>query len=425
LGKAVLVTMDTTARTTPIREVDLGDQAAFTDSRALTETLAAPLAPEDQTAQSMPDASPTKWHRAHTTWFYEEFLLGPTGGYQAFDDRFRYLFNSYYEGVGPRHPRAQRGLVTRPGTGEITRYREHVEDAVSLLLSSGLDDEGAAVLLLGRHHEQQHQELLVMDAKHLLGLHPFGPAYIGRATDPGRSPVAQTWRAVEGGIVGIGHDGDGFAFDNEGPRHDVLLQPFGIAERAVTNEDWRTFMADRGYDRPELWLSDGWAAVQSQGWRAPLHWRDEDGTWLVFTMSGVRPIQLDEPVCHVSFYEADAYARWAGARLPTEHEWEAAVQPVSHLRGQLLDPGRLHPGPAGKHMIGDVWEWTASAYLPYPGFQPAAGAVGEYNGKFMCDQHVLRGASCATPSGHERVSYRNFFPASARWAFSGLRLARS
>jgi ergothioneine biosynthesis protein EgtB len=281
------------------------------------------------------------------------------------------------------------------------------------------------VLELGLHHEQQHQELLVMDAKHLLGGQPFGPVYADRPLDEPIRSAPLTWRAVDGGLVEVGHDGVGFGYDNEGPAHRVWLEPFEIAERAVTNEDWLRFVADGGYRRPELWLSDGWRTVQELGWRAPLYWHQEDGEWRTWTLAGVRPLVLAEPVCHVSFYEADAYARWAGARLPTEQEWEVAARPVADLRGQLLDPARLHPGLAGPHMLGDVWEWTSSAYLPYPGFVPVEGAIGEYNGKFMCDQHVLRGASCATPPGHERLTYRNFFPAASRWAFSGLRLARS
>ena len=399
-------------------------RAGFDEVRALTERLAALLSAEDQQVQSMPDASPTKWHRAHTTWFWEEFLLGPAGT-DPYDPAFRYLFNSYYEAVGPRQPRAQRGLVTRPSVAEVGRFREHVDAAVRGLLDRGLDDRQAGIVQLGLNHEQQHQELLVMDAKHLLAQHPFGPALVERAADDDPDPAPLSWRSVDGGLVAVGHDGTGFAYDNEGPRHRVFLEPFAVAERAVTNADWLAFMADGGYDRPELWLSDGWHTVQQAGWRAPGYWHERDGAWRVFTASGVRPVRRAEPVCHVSFYEADAYARWAGARLPTEYEWEVAAASVADLRGELLDVGRLHPGVAGAHMVGDVWEWTASAYLPYPRFRPAPGAVGEYNGKFMCDQHVLRGASCATPRGHERLTYRNFFPAAARWAFAGLRLARS
>ncbi|MCU1599560.1 MAG: ergothioneine biosynthesis protein EgtB [Frankiales bacterium] len=393
----------------------------FAQTRALTEGLAAPLSAEDQTAQSMPDASPTKWHRAHTTWFFEEFVLGDD--YESYDASFRFLFNSYYEAVGPRHPRPERGLVTRPGIEEVGRYRQHVNAAVEELLAMDPSEAVLTLVELGINHEQQHQELLVMDIKHLLSRHAFGPAYISRPDDQPATSAPLSFRGVSGGIHSVGATG-GFSFDNEGPRHQVLLQDFEIADRAVTVEDWLAFMADGGYKRPDLWLSDGWHAVQREGWRCPDYWWDVDGTWLTFTTAGVRPLVLGEPVIHVSFFEADAYARWAGARLPTELEWEVAAADVEPRRGQLLDPGRLHPGLAGDHMVGDVWEWTASQYLPYPGFTPVAGAVGEYNGKFMNDQHVLRGASCATPAGHERITYRNFFPAPSRWAFSGLRLAR-
>jgi ergothioneine biosynthesis protein EgtB len=397
----------------------------FLAVRAMTDTLSSRLSAEDQTPQSMPDASPAKWHRAHTTWFFEEFILRNDRSYTEYDPSFRYLFNSYYEAVGPRHPRPARGLVTRPGAAEVGRYREYVQDAVVRALESGrLDERGRQLVELGCHHEQQHQELLLMDIKHLFSTHAFAPAYVDRPADESIPARSQGWRSVAGGIVEIGHDGTGFAYDNEGPRHRMLLEDFEISERAVTNGDWLHFIADGGYTRPELWLSDGWAKIQIEGWDAPGYWRRDDGTWTTFTLSGRRPVVPAEPVCHVSFYEADAFARWAGARLPTEFEWEIAARHRGDDRAQLLDPDRAHPGRAGSAMVGDVWEWTASAYLPYPGFVPANGAVGEYNGKFMCDQHVLRGASAVTPAGHERVTYRNFFPASARWAFSGLRLAR-
>ncbi len=408
--------------TTPDTSVLLDRFAAV---RRMTERLASPLSAEDQTAQSMPDASPTKWHRAHVTWFFEEFLLGPTDGYEPFDPTFGYLFNSYYEAIGPRHPRPQRCLVTRPSASEVGRYRQYVDRAVAELVDAGLDDGQCEVLELGINHEQQHQELLVMDALHLLSGHPFAPQMLQRPIeeDPSSAPV--TWRSVEGGLHTIGHDGQGFAYDNETGQHRVWLEPFQIAERAVTNADWLAFMDNGGYSRSEFWLSDGWAAMQQHGWQSPGYWTYQDGQWMAFGTAGSRPVRQAEPVCHVSFYEADAFARWAGSRLPTEFEWEVAAGGIAEARGQLLDPHRLHPGLAGTHMVGDVWEWTSSAYLPYPGFNPVEGAIGEYNGKFMSDQHVLRGASCATPAGHERLTYRNFFPGGSRWAFSGLRLARS
>jgi ergothioneine biosynthesis protein EgtB len=398
----------------------------FLEVRRLTEQLAAPLSPEDQTPQSMPDASPTKWHRAHTSWFFEEFILSGQPSYHVYDPSYRYLFNSYYETVGARQPRPQRGLITRPGVHEIAQYREHVEQAMVRALENGdLDDDGLALTELGCHHEQQHQELLLMDVKHLLSRNAFSPVYVSRDLDPDVTPGPMTWRGVEGGLVDIGDGGSGFAFDNETPRHTVFLQPFEIANRSVTNAEWQEFIADGGYQRAELWLSDGWARVQNEGWQAPEYWRYDDGAWTVFTLSGRQPVRSSEPVCHVSYYEADAYAHWAGARLPTEKEWELAARGIADRRSTLLDPARCHPGMATEAMIGNVWKWTASAYEPYPGFRPAPGAVGEYNGKFMCDQHVLRGASAVTPIGHERLTYRNFFPAYARWAFSGLRLARS
>ncbi|WP_343287448.1 ergothioneine biosynthesis protein EgtB [Gordonia sp. SID5947] len=400
----------------------------FLEVRALTDTLTANLSAEDQTPQSMTDASPAKWHRAHVTWFFEEFILRNDPSYVVYDDTYRYLFNSYYEAVGARHPRPERGLVTRPGVADIAHYREYVDSAMVEALERGtIGDDLLPLVELGCNHEQQHQELLLMDIKHLFSTHAFAPVYVEREADIAGTSETLTWRSCGGGITEIGADQGvhvPFAYDNEGPRHRVFLEDFEIAERAVTNAEWLEFMADDGYRRPELWLSDGWAHIRETGWQAPEYWEFSDGEWTTFTLSGRRRVAPDEPVVHVSFYEADAYARWAGARLPTEFEWEVAAASGGEARGQLLDPARCHPGRAGTSMVGDVWEWTASAYLPYPGFVPANGAVGEYNGKFMCDQHVLRGASAVTPPGHERVTYRNFFPAHARWAFSGLRLAR-
>ncbi|MBY4573030.1 sulfatase maturase [Gordonia paraffinivorans] len=398
----------------------------YLEVRALTDHLAERLSPEDQTPQSMTEASPAKWHRAHVTWFFEEFVFRADPDYVVYDETFRYLFNSYYEAVGERHPRPDRGLVTRPGVRDITRYREHVDAAMVEALQTGrLDDAALALVELGCNHEQQHQELLLMDIKHLFSIHAFGPVYVDREPDvPGR-PRPMGWRGFSGGVHEIGAVGSGFSYDNEGPRHRVFLEDFEISDRLVTNADWLEFMADGGYRRHEFWLSDGWAKIKETGWEAPGYWhKEDDGTWTTFTLSGRRPVVPDEPVVHVSFYEADAYAKWAGARLPTEFEWEVAAGTLGDARGQLLDPDRCHPGRVTSAMVGDVWEWTASAYLPYPGFVPANGAVGEYNGKFMSDQHVLRGASAITPAGHERITYRNFFPAASRWVFAGLRLAR-
>jgi ergothioneine biosynthesis protein EgtB len=390
--------------------------------RALTERLAAPLSPEDQVVQSMPDASPTLWHRAHTSWFFEEFLLGPAGA-APYDPAFRFLFNSYYEGVGPRHPRAERGMITRPGAAGIGRYRRHVDEALATLCGAGLTEEQAAVLVLGCHHEQQHQELLVMDIKHLLSRHPFGPAYADRPADARTPSAPLSWRQVDGGLVAVGHAGAGFAYDNEGPRHEVWLPPFEIAERAVTNEDWLSFIDDGGYQRPDLWLSDGWHAVQARGWRAPEYWHDPTARGCLDAGGGA-PLVPGEPVCHISFYEADAYARWAarGCR-PSTSGRSPPPRSTSCVASCSTRPAasRARRTAHGRRRVGvDV-----ERLPPVPRLPPVEGAIGEYNGKFMCDQHVLRGASCATPSGHERRTYRNFFPAPARWAFSGVRLARS
>ena len=398
----------------------------FDAVRDLTERLAAPLSPEDQSVQSMPDVSPTKWHRAHTSWFFETFLLEPRlPGYRVHHPAYGYLFNSYYEAVGDRHPRPERGLLSRPGAAEIGDYRRHVDHGMHDLLGADLDEDGVALVTLGLHHEQQHQELLLMDIKHVLSCNPLAPAYRDLPAPRPSSPRPAGWLEHDGGIVEIGHEGGGFSFDNESPRHAVLLQPFALADRPVTCGEWLAFVDDGGYERADLWLSDGWGLVQA-GLQAPLHWqRDGDG-WAVFTLGGLRPIDPAEPVCHVSYFEADAYARWAGGRLPTEAEWEAVAAAGRVSDGRFLDHAALHPRPtadAETALFGDVWEWTSSAYLPYPGFRPAPGAVGEYNGKFMVNQHVLRGGCCATPAGHVRPSYRNFFPPSARWPFTGLRLA--
>lgn len=413
--------------------------------RALTEELAASLSAEDQTVQSMPDTSPTKWHRAHTTWFFETFLLIPyLDGYDVFDDRYNYLFNSYYEAVGARHPRPERGLVTRPGIAEIGAYRRHVDGALTKLLGHAADADPADVAMwaslveLGINHEQQHQELLLTDIKHVLANDLVDPAYRPRAHEPAGDPGPMTFLAVDGGLVEIGLDPgpDGFRFDNEQPRHRVHLEPFALADRLVTCGEWLDFMADGGYETAGLWLSDGWYRRGSEGWDAPLYWsRSDDGEWLVHTLHGRRPVDRHEPVCHVSFYEADAFATWAGARLPTEAEWErAATDPRAgtgrtlDLDGHTLD--RLHPGPAGapdggfRQLVGDCWEWTGSPYRPYPGYTVPDGAIGEYNGKFMINTMVLRGGCALTPDGHSRPTYRNFYHPHTRWHLSGVRLAR-
>ena len=409
----------------------------FVAIRQQTEALAAHLSPEDQAIQSMPDVSPTKWHLAHTSWFFETFLLGPMEpAYREFDPAFAYLFNSYYEAVGPRHPRPERGLLSRPTIDAVAAYRDHVTTAMLRLIETADEvvwQRAAPLIELGTHHEQQHQELILMDIKHVFSVNPLLPAYQAprpHAVSRDGSPAA--WAEFPGGLHEIGHAGSGFAFDNEGPRHKIWLEPFRLAPRPVSCGEYLDFIADGGYRRPEFWLSEGWAAAQQQGWQAPLYWRREDGEWMIFTLSGERPVDPAEPVCHVSFYEADAFARWADKRLPTEAEWEIAARDLP-VAGNLADTGHLHPcldapsaNDAGglRQMIGDIWEWTASPYVAYPRFRPAAGAVGEYNGKFMSNQMVLRGGAAVTPAGHIRTTYRNFFPPSARWAFSGLRLAQ-
>jgi ergothioneine biosynthesis protein EgtB len=403
----------------------------FRAIRAATIALAAPLSAEDCTIQSMPDASPVKWHLAHTSWFFETFVLEPyLPGYRPFDAAFRVLFNSYYNAVGAKHPRAERGLLSRPSLADIHAYRAHVDQAVeNLLARSASEPRSHDLLELGCQHEQQHQELILTDILHLLSRNPLKPAYAraGGAEECAPAPPAQ-WIAFAGGVVEIGHGGAGFAFDNETPRHRQYLDAFALASRLVTNAEYAAFVADGGYRRPELWLSDGWDWLHANRIAAPLYWED-DGGWQAFTLHGMLPLEGDAPVCHVSLFEADAYAHWAGARLPTEAEWEIAAAGVP-VSGHLVESGALRPRPAVRsdqalaQLFGDVWEWTQSAYAPYPGYHPAAGAIGEYNGKFMCNQYVLRGGSCATPRAHVRASYRNFFPASARWQFSGFRLAR-
>jgi ergothioneine biosynthesis protein EgtB len=419
--------------TSALRDVRRSDPSRcarrYWQVRVQSLRLAHPLTAEDCAAQSMPDASPAKWHLAHTTWFFERFVLRPhVPGYRVFEPLYDYLFNSYYDAVGERHPRPERGLLTRPPLAAIIDYRAHVDEHMQGLLADG--DAPTAVVELGLNHEQQHQELMLTDLKHLFSRNPLEPAYrhypgpvAGKAGERARPG----WSPREGGLHEIGADaGPGFCFDNETPRHRVWVDPYRLAHRPVTNGEFREFVSDGGYDQPLLWLSEGWATARREGWRRPLYWSEALDT--EFTLSGRRELDPDAPVCHVSYYEADAFARWAGARLPTEAEWElaAADQPVV---GNLLDAGTLHPEPSGEHgtlaqLFGDVWEWTASPYAPYPGFATLEGALGEYNGKFMCNQMVLRGGSCATPGGHVRASYRNFFPPQARWQFSGLRLAR-
>ena len=397
--------------------------------------LAEPLSAEDQCVQSMPDASPTKWHLAHTTWFFETLVLqAGDAAYQPHDPRFAFLFNSYYESLGPRHPRPQRGLLTRPSQAEVLRYRAAVDEAVLAFLPRAQPAQLQA-LELGLHHEQQHQELILTDLKHLLSQNPLQPAYLPApaAAADSRSPAAQArWLRFEGGIAQVGHDaGDGFSFDNETPRHDVLLRPFELAQRPVSCGEFLAFVQAGGYRDPQWWLSEGWAAVQAGGWQAPCGWTGWDGDApQLFTLFGLQPLRPDEPVCHLSLYEAAAYAAWADARLPTEFEWETAMRRSGaslrradealhpHPRAGALEDSAV---PQGLH---EVWEWTRSSYDPYPGFVPLGGPAAEYNGKFMVGQVVLRGASCATPPGHARLSYRNFFPPAARWQFSGLRLAR-
>lgn len=401
----------------------------FAAVRAGTERLAAPLSAEDQNLQSMPDASPAKWHRAHTTWFFETFLLKQESTYREFDPVYGYLFNSYYEAVGPRHPRSARGLLSRPSVEEIGHYRKHVDDAMEEFLARrGEESAIAALTELGIHHEQQHQELLLTDILHAFAQNPLRPAYKKGEPAAAREAIALDFIRFDGGEVEIGHDGKGFAFDNESPRHRVILRPFAIANRCVTNGEWFEFIEAGGYRDPKLWLADGWAVCIEKSWQAPLYWETREGTWQRMSLAGLVPLDPAVPVAHVSYYEADAFARWRGARLPTEFEWEHAGRHCG-LSANLRDEDYLRPRAARAargvlaQMYGDVWEWTGSPYAPYPGFSAPEGAVGEYNGKFMVNQMVLRGGSCVTPADHIRASYRNFFYPHQRWQFSGLRLA--
>jgi ergothioneine biosynthesis protein EgtB len=422
--------MNSVAKPSAVDQLDGAPIARrYADVRRATLDLCKPLSPEDCQVQSMPDASPAKWHLAHTTWFFETFVLERfQRPFRPFHPDFRVLFNSYYQGVGEQYPRPQRGLVTRPSFAEVVDYRVHVDAAVKRLLETREDDvELAPLVELGLQHEQQHQELILTDVKHMLSHNPLRPAYTAAAKSQPVESRALTWRPCDGGIHWIGHQGGDFAFDNEGPRHRRILEPFEIADRLVTNAEYQAFIAAGGYQRPELWLSDGWMTIRAEGWTAPLYWERRDGVWMHFTLSGIREVNAAEPVCHVSYYEADAYARWAAARLPTEAEWETVATGVP-AEGNFVESRCFHPQPAASgefaQLYGDVWEWTASPYVPYPGYRPPAGALGEYNGKFMCNQLVLRGGSCATPATHIRATYRNFFPPSARWQFSGIRLSR-
>jgi ergothioneine biosynthesis protein EgtB len=410
-------------------------RAHYQRVRALSEHLCAPLTAEDRVIQSMPDVSPPKWHLAHTAWFFETFILQThASGYQPFHPRFGYLFNSYYNQVGPFHARSQRGLLARPSSDEVRAYRVHVDQHLLAMLDTMDDRAWGAVeplLTLGLNHEQQHQELLLMDIKHNFYSNPLRPAYRDNLIRPHAclsSPV--NFLSHTAGMVGIGHAEAGFAFDNEGPEHSVYLTPFRLADRLVTCGEYLEFINSGGYQTPALWLSDGWSAVQGRGWTAPLYWERAQDDWQVFTLGGPRKLDPAAPVSHLSYYEADAYARFVGRRLPTEFEWETAANQISAppTDSNFLDRDLLEPLPAGaqlglKQMFGDLWEWTASPYVPYPRFRPAVGAVGEYNGKFMSGQMVLRGGACVTPADHIRKTYRNFYPPDARWAYSGVRLA--
>jgi len=417
----------------PVRQPQVRADERYGAIRSFTRALAAPLSAEDCAIQSMTEASPTKWHLAHTKWFFETFILARHDPQRtAFDPAFRALFNSYYNAVGDRHPRPQRGLLSRPSLDEVLAYRDRVDDEMSKLLErDALAPDLVPLVELGLNHEQQHQELILTDLKHMLSCNPTRPAYRKNRPLTPIHAARRRWLPVEGGLREIGHAGDGFAFDNEQPRHKVWIEPFEIASLPVTNGELIDFIDDGGYRRPELWLSLGWDAVVARGWTVPQYWERRGSRWHHFTLHGMAPVEPSAPACHLSFFEADAIARWCGARLPTEAEWECVAEALP-IEGNFVESGAYHPvalrepprDGAPLKVYGDVWEWTRSDYSPYPGFRPAEGAVGEYNGKFMCNQYVLRGGSCATSSSQIRASYRNFFPAEARWQFSGVRLAR-
>ncbi len=407
-----------------------GARAAYHEVRAASERLCDPLQTDDYILQSIVQTSPPKWHLAHVSWFFETFLLDEfLPGYNPFHPQYRYLFNSYYEQVGPYHPRPQRGMLSRPTVEEVYRYRAWVDEHIGQLIDN-IDDQSwpevSRRLSIGLNHEQQHQELLLTDIKHNFWVNPLYPAYSKELPDEQAASGALQWHEYRSGLRYIGADGEGFSYDNEQPRHTVYIDAYRLGSRLVTNGEYLSFIEDGGYARPELWLSDGWATVKQEQWQAPLYWLKQDGQWWQFSLAGLRPLNEHEPVAHISYYEADAYARWAGNRLPTEQEWELAAAGEA-VEGNLRDSGWLHPRAArGEEMqqqFGDVWEWTASPYIPYPGYRAAAGPLGEYNGKFMCNQMVLRGGSCVTPADHIRASYRNFFYPHERWQFSGLRLA--
>jgi ergothioneine biosynthesis protein EgtB len=415
------------SRSNPLPHADNGYAAI----RQRTEALCAPLAVDDYQVQSVIDASPPKWHLAHVTWFFETFLLKPfLAGYQPLDARYEQIFNSYYNSVGPFHPRAQRHTLSRPTVEQVYDYRAHVDRHMADLMESCAREDAALMskrLTLGLNHEQQHQELLLMDIKRNFFANPMYPVYSAKARPASVDGVAMRWLDFPGGIREIGCGGGGFAFDNEQPRHKVFLRDFRLGSRAATNADYLEFIDAGGYQQADLWLSDGWSAVRERGWNAPLYWMRLDGEWHEMTLSGMNALDPAAPVCHVSYYEADAFARWRDARLPTEAEWEAAAggEPIE---GNFVESGAYHPRPAAgaddRQWYGDVWEWTASSYSPYPGYRPLEGALGEYNGKFMASQYVLRGGCCATPVSHMRATYRNFFYPQDRWPFTGIRLAR-